>query len=113
MIVSFSILVLLLVLFNDEKGTQTIEKSNILKAFFPYMIILHHVSHLTGRIGDFYGAGPYGVGVFFFISGYGLEYKRTHGNLDFRSYVKRIKNVLLPLIIPVSIYLILLSTDGN
>jgi len=113
MILIFSVLVLFFVLSNSKIGSLTIEKSNFLKAFFPYVIILHHVSHLTGGISDFQWAGPYGVGVFFFISGYGLEYKRRHGVLNITSYFKRVKNVLLPIIIPVSIYLILLAINGT
>lgn len=113
MVVTLSSLLILLLFFNSEKGALTIEKSNVLKAFFPYMIILHHVSQMMDGIGDFRWAGPYGVGVFFFISGYGLEYKRSYGVLNFKSYVKRIKRVLFPIILPVTVYLILLSTNGT
>lgn len=111
MIICFFLLTFLLLLCRLSNGELTLEKSNILKALFPYMIILHHISQATGVFLDFRWAGPYGVGIFFFISGYGLEYKRLKGQLGFHSYFVRIKNVFLPILLPVFIYLLLLSTD--
>lgn len=112
MIVTFFILIILLTFFKTGKGILSIERSNALKAFFPYIIILHHVSQATGGVLDFRWAGPYGVGVFFFLSGYGLEYKRSYGLLNLYSYISRIKRILFPIILPAIIYLLLLSYDG-
>ena len=112
MVFLFILLIVLFALYNNGQGTLKIDKSNALKAFFPYVIILHHVSQMTGDVLDFRWAGPYGVGVFFFISGYGLEYKRSCDLLNLPSFIKRIKSILVPIILPVIIYLILLSTDG-
>lgn len=113
MIAAFWGLLFLIILFNAKSGKLTIEKSNVLKAFFPYFIILHHVSQITGGVLDFRWAGPYGVGIFFFISGYGLEYKRTNGVLTLTSYMTRVKRILCPLIIPIAFYLIILSANGT
>lgn len=112
MVISLVVLIVLSFLFGKSNGTLTIEKSNILKVFFPYMIILHHVSQSTGDFLDFRWAGPYGVGIFFFISGYGLEYKRINGQLNGHSFLIRVKNVFLPILLPAIFYLFLLSTDG-
>lgn len=112
MVSLYLFLVVLWALFNSGGGILKVEKSNALKAFFPYIIILHHVSQMTGGVLDFRWAGPYGVGIFFFISGYGLEYKRSFGLLNLTSYIKRIMRILVPIILPVIIYLILLSIDG-
>ena len=113
MVISIVVLIVLLYLFGNSNGTLTIEKSNILKCFFPFIIILHHVSQATGDFLDFRWAGPYGVGIFFFISGYGLEYKRIKGQLNGRSFLKtRVKNIFLPILLPAIFYLFLLSTDG-
>ncbi len=54
MIVTFFILIMLLFFFKTGKGTLSIEKSNAIKAFFPYLIILHHVSQATGGVLDFF-----------------------------------------------------------
>lgn len=112
MVFLFLLLIVLFVLSNSGEGTLKIDKSNALKAFFPYVIILHHVSQMTGGVLDFRWAGPYGVGVFFFISGYGLEYKRSCDLLNLPSFIKRIMRILVPLFLPVFIYLVLLSTEG-
>lgn len=77
MVLTFTIISLLLLFKNVGSGILTLEKSNNLKAFFPYMIIMHHISQATSGFLDFRWAGPYGVGVFFFMSGYELEYKRS------------------------------------
>ncbi len=106
------ILVVALLFFSEDKGKLSLEKSNVLKAFFPYLIIMHHVSQATGGFFDFRWAGPYAVGVFFFISGYGLEYKRSRGKLDAHSFFVRVEKILMPLILPVIVYLLLLSADG-
>ena len=108
----FLLFVIFLLYSNNEGGNLSLEKSNILKALFPYLIILHHVSQTTGDFLDFRWAGPYGVGVFFFISGYGIEYKRSKGQLGIRSFFIRMKSVILPILLPAIIYLLLLSRDG-
>lgn len=56
-------------------------KADMLKALFPFVIIMGHVSfaYPDSLIRDMRFAGPYVVGVFFFLSGYGLECKRVTG----------------------------------
>lgn len=112
MIFVFILIIVLLIAFGKDSGILTLEKSNMLKAFFPYMIILHHLSQQTGYLPDFRWAGPYFVGIFFFISGYGLEYKHSNKQLSMYSFFIRIKNVLLPIIVPLVFFLLLLSFRG-
>lgn len=59
MVFLYFFLMILLVLFSSSQGTLKIDKSNALKAFFPYVIILHHVSQMTGNVSDFRWAGPF------------------------------------------------------
>jgi len=40
------------------------------------------------------------------MSGYGLEYKHEHSALDLMAFKKRIKNLLIPVIPPLVIYLV-------
>ena len=55
------------------------DRTTLLKAVLPWVIILHHLSLKTNLLGDFNEAGVYVVGLFFYISGYGLEKKRMGG----------------------------------
>ena len=55
------------------------DRTTLLKAVLPWVIILHHLSLRTNLLGDFNEAGVYVVGLFFFISGYGLEKKKVGG----------------------------------
>lgn len=69
----FDVLLLLVALIAQKKAVLSFDKDNsaFLKAILPLFIILSH-SHAVNGIEH----GTYYVGLFFFISGYGLEVKR-------------------------------------
>lgn len=60
---------------------------------------------------DIRWSGPYIVAIFFFISGYGLQYKYRHNQMDIKYLKNRTKAILLPIILPIIIY-VLLSCNG-
>jgi peptidoglycan/LPS O-acetylase OafA/YrhL len=70
------------------------------------MIFVYH-SHLYDW--DFHLVGAFVVAIFFFMSGYGLETKRTMGaefiNKSF--LLNALKKLLLPLLVPIIVYLFL------
>lgn len=85
-------------------------RCDILKAILPFAIVLSHLAFYTHNpiIQNFRYSGPYVVGLFFFISGYGLEYKYYKNGLDFSMFPNRVKKLLTPLIFPIVLYLFLL-----
>lgn len=110
MIVLFVILFLLFAcsLHRRERFVLMKQRSDVLKALFPFAIIIGHVYFYYPNFifQDFRWAGPYVVGLFFFMSGYGLEYKYDHGSINFTAFKKRIKDLLVPVIPPLIIYLL-------
>ena len=86
------------------RGGQTFSysKTNLLKATLPFIIIFGHIYQHTGYGSDFKVSGIYCVALFFFISGYGLEKKSA---INLKYIATRIAKVLLPLLVPVCIYL--------
>ena len=90
----------------------SIEKTNVLKAILPFGIIVHHISFNFPQnilLNDFHFTGPYIVGIFFFISGYALEFQYNKNKLNLHELVRRIKKILIPLILPSIIYLFLIT----
>lgn len=81
-------------------------RADILKAIFPFVIIVHHISFKATDMPlmDFRYIGPYIVGIFFCLSGYGLEYKYQSGTLKFGDLGRRLKGILLPLLLPLLLY---------
>lgn len=77
-------------------------KTIFLKALLPFMIITHH-THLFD--GDFYYVGAFVVSLFFFISGYGLESKRKVNTISNKWFVRSLKKLTIPLIVPIVIYM--------
>lgn len=77
-------------------------KTLLLKAVLPYLIFVHH-THVYDA--DFYYVGAFVVSLFFFISGYGLESKRMAGLARIGDLPKAVKKLMVPLIVPVVIYL--------
>ena len=71
----WGILMLLALCFKGGLGTFDKSHTAILRAVIPFGIIIHHISQGQGICSDFLTFGPYGVGLFFFISGYGLQAK--------------------------------------
>lgn len=74
----------------------TLDKTNLLKAILPFGIILHHISFNASQsvLYDFRFTGPYIVGLFFFMSGYGLECQYRKGKISFRALPAKLKNFL-------------------
>ena len=90
------------------------DRTTLLKAVLPWVIILHHLSLRTNLLGDFNEAGVYVVGLFFFISGYGLEKKKVGGaNNSIGQLPKRLSKLLWPLIVPIVLYLVLVICFGG
>lgn len=107
----FYIFLLLLVCLLRYKSAKpfTFQKyrSSVLKALFPYAIILGHISFHTENpiILDFRYAGVYAVGLFFFMSGYGLESKHVVGDIRIESLLLRMRHLFTPLFLPLFLYL--------
>lgn len=74
----------------------------MLKAVLPFIIIFGHIYQYTGFGSDFDVTGIYCVGLFFFVSGYGLEKKFV---ISLKYIATRIAKVLLPLLVPICLYL--------
>ncbi len=104
-----ALLITVLCFFFVRKSNSFIlskQRCDVLKAFFPFLIIIHHISFRTHNhfIFDFRYSGPYIVGIFFFISGYGLEYKASKGDVKFSSFLRRMKSLLVPVLFPIILY---------
>ena len=87
-----------------NKGTVTSftkEKTMVLKAILPFLIIIHH-THMFEP--DFYQMGAFVVSLFFFISGFGLENKRKSTGLEIRKLPQAIYKLLKPLFFPILLY---------
>ena len=80
------------------------DKTLILKAFLPFLILIHHL----WMFDDFNQVGIYVVAMFFFISGYGLQYKREVDSISIKTFFHSIRKLLIPLIIPSICYVLLL-----
>lgn len=103
-ILSFALLLFALFIKAEKRCDVLIkQKADLLKALFPFVIILGHVSfkYPDSMIRDMRFAGPYVVGIFFFLSGYGLECKRLGG------VARRLKRLFQPLVLPLVAYLLL------
>ena len=87
----------------------TLNKVNILKAVLPFIIIIHHLSFEVPQtiISDFRFTGSYVVGLFFFMSGYGLEYQYNQHKVQIRRLPYRLKKIFIPFILPTVFYLVL------
>ena len=87
--------------------------SIFLKGILPLFILIHHIGLNSGSFKDFNLVGEYCVGLFFFISGYGLEYIRNGHKNKLLYLFQRLKKLFIPLIIPSLIYIGLLVYIGN
>ena len=93
----------------------TLNKVNILKAVLPFIIIIHHLSFEVSQtiISDFRFTGLYVVGLFFFMSGYGLEYQYNQHKVQIRNLPYRLKKIFIPFILPTVFYLVLVCSFYN
>ena len=114
MISCLIVLLVLSILIQGKVVPFSKDRTTLLKAVLPWVIILHHLSLRTNLLGDFIEAGVYVVGLFFFISGYGLEKKRMVGAKNYlKQLPKRLSKLLLPLVVPIVIYLVLIISFGG
>lgn len=91
---------------NDK--TFNLQRSKLLKAILPYGIIIGHISAYNINIFNVAIIGSFIVGVFFFISAYGLECKRQAETIKIRGLWSRLFKLLLPLVVPIILYIDLL-----
>lgn len=92
---------------SNEK-TFNLQRSKLLKAVLPYGVILGHISAYNKDVFNIAIVGSFIVGVFFFISAYGLECKRQADNIKIRGLWCRLFKLLLPLVVPIILYIDLL-----
>ncbi len=106
--ITLTIFISLLALFqspNPNVHELCKERCIPIRAFLPFTIILGHISLLSGKeLGDFNWIGMFAVGVFFFMSGYGLEHKRQNGSICINGLSTRIRKLLFPLTLPCITY---------
>lgn len=100
---------LALIFSSGKDKTFNIERSKLLKAILPYGIILGHISAYNTDVFNIGIVGSFIVGVFFFISAYGLECKRESSNISIKKIWRRIVKLLLPLVIPIILYVCILT----
>ena len=115
-IVNLSIILLsfiALVFSSCTEKTFSIQRSMLLKAILPYGIILGHISSYNTNVFSIAIVGSFIVGVFFFISAYGLECKRQIGNITIKDLWRRLIKLLGPLIIPIIVYFVVLTLKGE
>lgn len=89
-----------------EASLFTKDRSAFFKAILPIFIMLHHFSQKIGGLSDMLLVGAYAVGLFFFVSGYGMESKRESSPTTMRYILKRVRCVVVPVIIPALVYVL-------
>lgn len=85
------------------------ELTTFLKGLLPVFILIHHSKCFQ----DFTLVGEYVVGLFFFISGFGLESTRKGTKNNFIALLHRLNQLFIPLIVPCVIYITLLLCLGR
>lgn len=100
--------VVALIFSSSNDKTFNIQRSKLLKAILPYGIIVGHISAYNTAVFNVAIVGSFIVGVFFFISAYGLECKRQAENIKIGGLWSRIFKLLLPLVVPIILYVDLL-----
>lgn len=100
--------IIALLLSTSKDKAFNLQRSKLLKTILPYGIILGHISAYNTNVFNVAIIGSFIVGVFFFISAYGLECKRQTGNINISALWGRIFKLLLPLVVPIILYVDLL-----
>lgn len=80
-----------------------------LKYFFSLLILFHHICQkvrMTGILSFLNTVGPFGVSVFFFISGFGLQENSSKKKYIETFWKKRFKKIVIPYFIFNVLYLI-------
>lgn len=102
------IAVIALFFSSSKDKTLNLQRSKLLKAILPYGIIIGHISAYNASVFNVAIVGSFIVGVFFFISAYGLECKRQAKTIKIGGLWSRIFKLLLPLVVPIILYIDLL-----
>lgn len=102
------IAVIALLFATGDNRLFDMNRSKFLKAILPYGVILGHISAFNTQAFNVAIIGSFIVGVFFFISAYGLETKRMDGLITFGGLGGRIAKLLFPLLIPMLLYVAIL-----
>lgn len=100
--------VIALIFSSSNEKTFNLQRSKLLKALLPYGVILGHISAYNKDVFNIAIVGSFIVGVFFFISAYGLECKRQAETIKIRGFWSRLFKLLLPLVVPIILYVDLL-----
>lgn len=100
--------IIALIFSSSIDKTFNLQRSKLLKAILPYTIIVGHISAHNINVFNVAIIGSFIVGVFFFISAYGLECKRQTENIKIRGLWSRLFKLLLPLVVPIILYIDLL-----
>ncbi len=102
------IILSILLLFFSTKIYQGFskEKTNLLKAFLPFLVVISHYFPFSFFETDITLLGCYAVSIFFFISGYGLTYKKNNNNnsISLRYISQKIIKLMIPLFSSAIIY---------
>lgn len=104
----FFVAVIALIFSSSKDKTFNLQRSKLLKAILPYGIIVGHISAYNTAVFNVAIIGSFIVGVFFFISAYGLECKRQAETIKIRGFWSRLFKLLLPLVVPIILYIDLL-----
>lgn len=106
-----SIIILLSIILHPANCITafTKEHSHTLKALLPFGVIIHHfykIHNVPFITDDTQSLGSYIVAIFFFISGYGLSYKRATKKdfLGMKQLLMQINRLLVPLFLVAILY---------
>lgn len=105
--------VVALLFFASTDKSFNLQRTMLMKAVLPYGIIMGHISAYNTNVFNVAIVGSFIVGVFFFISAYGLECKRQNGSIAIRGLWSRLWKLLIPLIVPIIIYIAVLLIKGQ
>lgn len=100
--------VVALLFFASTDKSFNLQRTMLMKAVLPYGIIMGHISAYNSSVFSIAIVGSFIVGVFFFISAYGLECKRQNGNIALHGLWGRLLKLVIPLIVPIVVYIVAL-----
>lgn len=92
----------------DCGGGISLDQTKSLKAITALYIVLGHIGKVIEQPGWFQTVNSYGwidVGIFFFISGYGLSFGYHNKSGYFKTFPKRIRSVLIPFLTAHLVYM--------
>lgn len=105
--------VVALLFFASTDKSFNLQRTMLMKAVLPYGIIVGHISAYNRDVFSIAIVGSFIVGVFFFISAYGLECKRQNGSITLHGLWSRLLKLFVPLIVPIVVYIVALAIRGD